>query len=119
MLAESEVRKIAQEWIEAWNAHDLDRILSHYDDGVKLTSPAAAAILKDESGTVAGREALRTYFKRGLDAYPNLKFDLLDVLWGVSSIVLYYKNQKGTKTAEFMEIGGDGKVIRVVANYSA
>jgi hypothetical protein len=38
---------------------------------------------------------------------------------GLASIVLLYKNQKGTMTAEFMEFGKNGKIIRVVANYSA
>jgi hypothetical protein len=33
--------------------------------------------------------------------------------------VLYYKNQVGTTTAEFMEFSEFGKVIRVVANYKA
>jgi hypothetical protein len=36
----------------------------------------------------------------------------------VNSLVLYYTNQKGTRTAEFMELSGVGKVARVVANYS-
>ena len=36
---------------------------------------------------------------------------------GLFSIVLCYKNQKGTKTAEFMEFGQSGKIMRVVANY--
>jgi len=109
---------LAAHWIRAWNAHDLDEIMSHYADDVVLVSPAAAGILKDPSGTVAGKDALRAYFKRGLEAYPNLKFVLLDVLWGVSSVVLYYTNQKGTKTGEFMEIDANGKVVRVVANYN-
>jgi hypothetical protein len=33
--------------------------------------------------------------------------------------VLYYTNQRGTHTAEFMELSAAGKVTRVVANYSA
>jgi hypothetical protein len=40
-----------------------------------------------------------------------------DVMHGLSSIVLCYKNQKGTTTAEFMEFK-NGQIIRVVANYS-
>ena len=48
----------------------------------------------------------------------NLHFELLDVMCGLSSIVVCYKNQKGTRTAEFMEFGKSGKIIRVVANYS-
>ena len=91
---------------------------THGED-VVLTSPVAARILSDPSGTVKGREALRAYFKRGLEAYPNLRFDLIDMMWGLSSIVLYYVNQNGTKTGEFMEIDSNGMVIRVVANYSA
>ena len=111
--------KLAQDWVAAWNAHDLERILSHYEEGVELTSPAAAQLLGTPDGKVAGKTSLRAYFQRGLEAYPNLLFQLEDVLWGVSSIVLCYKNQKGSRTAEFMELSATGKVSRVVANYSA
>jgi hypothetical protein len=40
------------------------------------------------------------------------------MMWGLSSVVLYYVNQKGTKTGEFMEIDSNGKIVRVVANYN-
>ncbi len=118
MLTDFEARKFANEWIAAWNSHDLDAILFHYDDNVVLNSPVAAKLLNDPSGAVRGKAALREYFRRGLQTYPDLRFELLDVMFGLSSVVLCYKNQKGTKTAEFMEFGESGKVIRVVANYS-
>ena len=113
-----EAQQFANEWIAAWNSHDLDAILSHYDENVVLTSPVAARLLNDPSGTVRGKAALRAYFRRGLEAYADLRFELLDVMSGLSSVVLCYKNQKGTKTAEFMEFGDRRKVVRVVANYS-
>jgi len=119
MLTNSEAQEFARHWIAAWNSHDLDAILSHYAADVVLTSPAAAKLLNDPSGTVRGAAALRSYFQRGLEAYPNLRFELLDVMVGLSSIVLFFKNQKGTTTAEFMEFDNTGKVTRVVANYSA
>jgi hypothetical protein len=118
MLTEREAHEFARHWVQAWNSHDLDAILSHYAPDVVLISPAAAKLLNDPSGAVRGTEALRAYFSRGLEAYPNLTFELLDTLWGVSSVVLYFVNQRGTKTAEFMEIDGEGRVTRVVANYS-
>jgi len=34
-------------------------------------------------------------------------------------VLLYYTNQKGQRTGEFMELSAIGKVDRVVANYSA
>lgn len=118
MLSEIEARQFANGWVQAWNAHDLDAVMSHYAPEVVLTSPTAARLLSDPSGTVKGKQALRRYFERGLEAYPNLTFNLLDVLWGISSVVLYYVNQKGTKTCEFMEFDANQKVVRVVANYS-
>ena len=118
MLTEDNARNLASHWIRAWNAHDLDEIMLHYAEDVVLVSPVAARILNGSSGAVKGQEALRAYFKRGLDVYPNLKFDLIDVMRGISSVILYYTNQKGTKTGEFMELDSKGKVVRVVANYN-
>jgi hypothetical protein len=111
-------RSFAEDWVLAWNSHDLDAILSHYGSDVALTSPTAARLLNDPSGTVNGKDELRRYFKRGLEAYPDLKFELLEVMWGLSSVVLCYRNQRGAKCGEFMEFDGDGKVVRVVANYN-
>ena len=118
MLTEENARKLAAHWVQAWNSHDLAEIMSHYAEDVVLVSPAVARILNDPLGTVKGKDALRAYFKKGLETYPNLKFDLLDLMWGLSSVVLYYVNQKGTKTGEYMEIDSNGKILRVVANYS-
>ncbi len=108
---------LASNWVAAWNAHDLDLMMTHYDDAIELTSPVAAQLLRTSDGKVVGKANLRAYFQRGLEAYPELRFRLEDVLWGLSSVVLYYTNQKGTRTAEFMELSAIGKVVRVVANY--
>ena len=110
---------LANHWVATWNAHDLDLILTHYEDAVELTSPVAARLLGTPDGKVVGKTNLRAYFQRGLEAYPELHFRLEDVLWGLNSVLLYYTNQKGTRTAEFMELSAAGKVSRVVANYNA
>lgn len=112
-----EAWNLADHWVAAWNAHDLELIMSHYEDAVELTSPVAAQLLGTSDGKVVGRASLRAYFQQGLEAYPDLHFRLADVLCGVNSVVLYYTNQKGTRTAEFMELSTTGKVTRVVANY--
>jgi ketosteroid isomerase-like protein len=114
-----EAWNLANHWIAAWNVHDLESIMTHYEDGIELTSPVAAQLLGTADGKVAGKANLRAYFERGLEAYPDLRFHLEDVLWGVNSVVLCYKNQKGTRTAEFMELSAIGKVARVVAHYGA
>jgi predicted ester cyclase len=118
-MTRDEAVKLANHWVAAWNAHDLDLIMTHYEDAVELTSPVAAKLLGMPDGKVIGKPNLRAYFKRGLEAYPDLHFGLEDVFSGMNSVVLCYANQKGTRTAEFMELSATGKVARVVANYNA
>jgi len=118
-MTRDEAWKLAEHWVGAWNAHDLELILTHYEGDVELTSPVAAQLLGTADGKVVGKANLRAYFQRGLTAYPELHFQLENVFWGVNSVVLCYLNQKGTRTAEFMELSATGKVVRVVANYSA
>ena len=118
-MTRDEAWNLANHWIASWNARDLNAIMAHYDDAVELTSPVAAQLLSASSGKVIGKANLRAYFQRGLEAYPNIRFRLEDVLWGVNTVVFYYTNQKETRTAEFMELSATGKVTRVVAHYNA
>jgi predicted ester cyclase len=74
--------------------------------------------LLNGDGTVRGKAALRDYFSRGLQAFPNLRFDLFDALWGTETIVIFYiNNVRGNKTAEVMLLSAAGKISRVWANY--
>jgi len=116
---EARARELAQEWIEAWNAHDLDAILSHYGEDVVFSSPFVVKLTGDPSGTLCGKPALRDYFGRGLAAYPDLRFELLRVLNGVDSVTLYYRSVNGLYAAETMQVGEDGLVCRVWAHYGA
>ena len=118
-MTKDDASNFANHWVAAWNAQDLDSIMSHYEDAVELTSPVAAQLLGMPGGKVVGKANLRAYFQRGLEAYPQLHFHLEDALWAINSVVLYYTNQKGTRSAEFMQLSPTGKVTHVVAHYNA
>jgi hypothetical protein len=119
MIDATRANDFAAAWAGAWNSHDLDEIMSHYANDVTLVSPTAAALLGDPSGEVKGIAALRAYFRKGLEVYPNLHFEIFDVMWGVRTVVVCYFNQRGTKSAELMELDDKGLVTRVIANYGA
>src|SRR5690348_12891262 len=114
-ISRDQATAFAHRWIAAWNAHDLDAVLDHYEDSVRSTSRIAARLLGSTDGLVDGKAALRAYFQRGLDAYPDLAFHLEEVFWSVSSIVIVFTNQKGARSAEYLELSPEGKVSRVVA----
>ena len=80
-LSEDMIAAFAREWIEAWNAHDIDRILSHYREDVRFVSPFAARRRRPH-GELRGRLALRDYFERGLASYPALHFEPIAALGG-------------------------------------
>ncbi len=109
----------AREWIEAWNSHDLERVLAHYSPDVELTSPYVRRILGGEVDTVRGIPVLREYFSRALVKVPDLKFVLKCVYWGERSVLVQYERAGMSSAAEFMEFDAAGRVCRVFAHYSA
>ena len=111
------VQNFAEEWYEAWNSHDLDRILSHYREDATLRSPMVGAITGREDGIVVGREALASYFSRGLETYPDLRFDPIALFIGVGSVVLHYRSVRGLQTAEVMGLDPYLRVKTVMAHY--
>ena len=76
-MTRDEAWKLAEHWIAAWNAHDLDLIMTHYEDAIELTSPVVAQLLGRADGKVIGKANLEAYFRRGLEAYPELHFHQL------------------------------------------
>lgn len=109
--------RFAEDWINAWNAHDLNRILSHYADDIAFTSPFVVKLLGISSGSITGKDQLRDYFAKGLAAYPDLQFTLLDVFEGVDSVILHYQSVKNLRAAEMMLFDKRAKIIRVIAHY--
>lgn len=118
MISRDKSLKMAEEWIDAWNSHDLELIMSHYSWEIEFTSPFVIKLMGDKTGTITGKEHLREYFQKGLGAYPDLKFELLNVLSGVDSITLYYKSVNELVAAEVMTINSEGKILKVIAHYS-
>lgn len=116
-MTDSEAALFAQRWAAAWNCHDLEAILSHYSDNVELTSPLVTSILSEGHSVVSGKTNLRDYFRRGLEAYPDLQFTLRAAYPGTESVVVLYESIRGLRAAEFMQFDVEGRVARVVAHY--
>jgi len=110
--------RFAAEWIEAWNTHDLKRVLSHYAEDFEMSSPYVVQIAGELSGTLRGKAAVGAYWKKALELVPDLKFELLTVLVGVDSITLHYRGARGRLVAEVLHFQSDRKVARAFAHYT-
>lgn len=111
-------QEFAREWYAAWNAHDLERILSHYADDVEMASPLVSALTGDADGRIVGKDALRAYFAAGLEKYPSLHFEPRELFVGVNSLVLGYVSVNERPSAEVIFLNDDGKITRYLAHYS-
>lgn len=109
----------AREWINRWNAHNLEQILAHYTADIQFTSPIIKQLGIHAEGHIKGLTSLRNYSRIGLERYPNLHFDLYQELTGLDSVVLIYKSIHNTLSAEYMAFKEVGKVREVVAHYTS
>ena len=102
-----------EEWQDAWNSHDLTRILSHYSEDIVFRSRKAEAIVG--SGQLIGKPALSAYWQAALKRQPDLKFTAQDVFFGYQMLVITYKNHVGVKAAETLLFDKSGVVVQASA----
>ena len=109
----------ASEWVEAWNARDLERVLSHYSSDIEFSSPFIVKVVGEPSGRLHGKDAVQAYWTKALARLPALNFKLINVAFGMNSIVINYEREDGRYTSEWFEFGRDGKVLKSAAHYGS
>lgn len=114
LMSEERCMAYAREWIDAWNSHDLDRIMSHYAEGLEFTSPLVLHRCPDLDGAIHDLDRLRAYFSVSLHEGSTLAFKLVEVLRGVNGFCMYYANGRGGHTAEYVEIDENDKATKVI-----
>ena len=103
----------AKSWLAAFNAQDLDAIMSHYAENVEHSSPTVVRILGEPSGIVRGKAAVRAYFEKALAAAgKGLTFEPLRLHVGVNGVTLVYHRSGGKIVAETFHFDASGKVVR-------
>jgi hypothetical protein len=97
----------ADDWVRAWNAHDVEAVLEHFRDDVVFSSPVASRLLPETGGVVRGKAALREYWLTALGQLPGLHFEVIGVYQGESLLVINYRNHRGELVNEVLTFDGD------------
>jgi ketosteroid isomerase-like protein len=116
MMNTEQANEFAEHWIQAWNAHDMEMILSHYTDDFEMSSPVIIDAMSEPSGTLKGKENIRVYWSKSFEKYPNLKFEKHHVLVGSNSVTIIYNGVRGL-SAESFHFNEVGKVHAAYAHY--
>jgi ketosteroid isomerase-like protein len=116
---EPEADEWARAWIDAWNSHDLDRIVAHYRDDIEYESPFVARISPGNS-RLSGGDAVRDYVAGALERFPDLHFGEPQlVALGADSVAIVYRSVNDLVAVETLVLDGDGLVVRALCHYRA
>ena len=110
-------REFARSWIDAWNARDLDAVLAHFCEDFEFSSPSIFQFTGEASGRLKGQAAVRAYLSAALAGIRDLRFEPVDVLTGVSCIVILYQGHRGL-SAEVLDLDENGPALRGQALYT-
>ncbi|WP_439624994.1 hypothetical protein [Gemmata sp.] len=106
----------AADWIEAWNRHDLDAILSHRERRRGVHVAVRGAADRRRNGSRQGRTA--GLLRRRPAPVPRPALPAAHALAGVNSLVLVYDSVEDLLAAEAFEFNAAGKVGRVNCHYA-
>jgi hypothetical protein len=113
-----DAHRLCEEWVAAWNDHDLDAIMSLYSPAIVFQTPTIVDTLGIPDGRVEGLDDLREHFARGLKRLPDLRFELDKVYVGVRSVAMTYRWADGTPVCELHEYDVRQRIERVQALYA-
>lgn len=102
---------IADQWFAAFNAHDLEALLSLYDDNARHYSPKLKVRRPETNGLVQGKDALRDWWQDAFDRLPSLHYKLNRLTANNSRVFMEYTRtvdgEENMEVAELLEIEND------------
>lgn len=107
---------IAHLWFEAFNAHNLEKLLSLYDDEAQHFSPKLKIRHPETNGLVIGKEALRSWWQDAFDRLPTLHYRVTSLTSNADRVFMEYirtvQGEDAMLVAEVLEI----KESRIIAS---
>jgi ketosteroid isomerase-like protein len=103
--------RIGRAWLEAFNAHDVDRLVALYAEGATHTSPKIRALHPGTGGQLRGRAALKAWWDDANRRNPDLRYELVTLTASDDRVFLEYVRhapaEEPMPVAEVFEIRSD------------
>jgi SnoaL-like domain len=114
----TELRALAEHWIQAWNSRNLDEIMFHYASNVEFEANTVVRRWGRLDGKLVGIDELREHFRVGLELAPNLRFEMEDVFTVPTGYAVLYRRENNNRIIDVVELNREGKASRVRAFYA-
>jgi hypothetical protein len=110
----SELHVTAHKWFDAFNAHDLEQLLSLYDENAQHYSPKLKIRRPETKGLIIGKRALRSWWQDAFERLPTLNYELVRLTPFENRVFMEYvrhvENEEDLYVGEMLEIE-DTKIV--------
>ncbi len=108
-------KQIALSWINAFNEHDLEKLLALYAEDAVHFSPKLKIREPETNGQITGKPALRSWWTGAFERIPSLHYKLENLVINDEQILMEYLRKAAGEPdmmiAEILEIN-DNLIIR-------
>jgi ADP-ribose pyrophosphatase YjhB (NUDIX family) len=87
----SPLEALAQSWLDAFNARDLERLLGLYADDAVHTSPKLRDRKPETNGEVRGKAALRAWWADAMHRLPTLRYEARHLTASRDRVLMEYE----------------------------
>jgi hypothetical protein len=116
-MDKEKLQQAAHQWINDWNQRNLENIMTHYADDVQFYSPTVVRRWNIAEGKLIGKALVEQHFRKGIEEVPGIQFEFHSILYGVESVILFYKRETGKLAADLVVFNEAGKVREVRSYY--
>jgi len=110
----NELKKIANQWFDAFNAHDIDALINLYDDNAEHYSPKLKLLRPETNGLISGKAALRNWWVDAFNGLPQLNYQVLQLTAEGNQVFMEYirrtTGEDDLRVGEVLSIR-NGKII--------
>ena len=107
-MTTEENKKIALKWFEAFNEHNLEKLLSLYDQNAEHFSPKLKIHKPETNGLIKGKQALREWWQDAFNRLPTLNYEVLKLTADNEQVFMEYirhvKNEEDLRVGEVLKI---------------
>lgn len=109
-----ENKAIAKKWFEAFNEHNLEKLLALYDDNAQHYSPKLKLRQPETRGFVMGKGQLRSWWADAFKRLPSLKYLVVKLTADEEQVFMEYSRfvdgEDVLSVGEVLEID-KGKIV--------
>jgi hypothetical protein len=113
-ITPAELNTIANKWFDAFNDHDLEQLLSLYDENAQHYSPKLKIRHPESNGLIKGKNVLRAWWQDAFKRLPTLNYELIRLTPYENRVFMeYVRHVQGDEdlyVGEMLEVE-NGKII--------